>query len=216
MKNTILILIVFCAIKLTAQSADIETLLYNLPDVSFKKIETPEGFEAAYELKIRQPIDHKNPSRGQFYQRAYLTHKGLDRPTIMCTEGYQRPKNRMYELTEMLSANQIDIEHRYFGESIPAEKDYQFLNLEQATADLHHINQLFKQIYYGKWISTGISKGGQTTIYYKYFYPNDVDVSVPYVAPLNLATEEKEFIHSLIQWALKNAAKRFTISKNAS
>ena len=32
----------------------------------------------------------------------------------------------------------------------------------------------------------GISKGGQTTIFHRYFYPADVDISVPYVAPLNL------------------------------
>jgi hypothetical protein len=46
-------------------------------------------------------------------------------------------------------------------------------------------------VYQGKWLSTGISKGGQTTIFYRYFYPEDVDVSVPYVAPLNLALEEQ-------------------------
>ena len=31
----------------------------------------------------------------------------------------------------------------------------------------------------------GISKGGQTTIYYKYFYPGDVELAVPYVAPMD-------------------------------
>ena len=50
---------------------------------------------------------------------------------------------------------------------------------------------LFKQIYTGKWVSTGISKGGQTTIFFKYYYPDAVDVWVPYVAPLNLEQEDK-------------------------
>lgn len=171
--------------------ASLETQLFNLPDVVFKKIDTPNGFEAAYELKIRQPLDHQHPENGYFYQRAFLTHKGYDRPTVICTEGYDRPRNRVYELTELLGANQLDVEHRYFGESVPDSIDYQYLNLEQATADLHHINQLFRQIYSGKWLSTGISKGGQTTIFYRYFYPDDVDVSVPYVAPLNLELEDK-------------------------
>ncbi len=197
MKNILTFIIILMAFNVIAQSANIEAQLFNLPDVSFKKIKTPEGFGAAYELKIRQPIDHTAPEKGHFYQRAYLTHKGFDRPTIICTEGYQRPANRMYELTELLSANQIDVEHRYFGESIPENADYEYLNLEQATADLHHINQLFRQIYDGKWISTGISKGGQTTIYYRYFYPNDVDVSVPYVAPMNMALEEKRIYEFL-------------------
>ena len=179
------------------QPANLESQLFNLPDVQFKKIDTPEGFAAAYELKIRQPIDHKAPQKGHFYQRVFLTHNGFDQPTVICTEGYQRPRNRLYEVTKMLNANQLDVEHRYFGESIPETMDYQYLNLEQATADLHHINQLFRKIYSGKWVSTGISKGGQTTIYYRYFYPNDVDVSIPYVAPMNLALEEKRIYEFL-------------------
>ena len=166
--------------------------MYNL-----KKVKTPEGFSASYELKIKQPIDHQNLEKGYFYQRVFLTHKSFGSPTVICTEGYQRPRNRMYELTKLIGANQLDVEHRYFGASIPDELNYEYLNLEQATADLHHINQLFKKIYTGKWISTGISKGGQTTIYYRYFYPNDVDVSVPYVAPLNLALEEKRIYEFL-------------------
>ncbi|MEZ4963002.1 MAG: S28 family serine protease [Saprospiraceae bacterium] len=176
---------------------NLDDRLFLLPDVIFEKIDTPDGFEAAYELKVKQPLDHKNPSKGFFFQRVFLTHKGFDRPTVICTEGYQRPKNRLYELTEMLEANQLDVEHRYFGESMPDSLDYQYLNLEQVAADLHHINQIFRQLYTGKWISTGISKGGQTTIYYRYFYPDDVDVSVPYVAPLNLALEEKRIYNFL-------------------
>ncbi len=194
MKNLLTIFGFFCASNLLpAQNAasDIETALFNLPDVSFKKIDSPDGFEAAYELKIRQPLDHKHPEKGHFYQRVFLTHKGFDRPTVICTEGYDRPTNRVYELSRLLNANQLDVEHRYFGASIPEKLDYQYLNLEQATADLHHVNEIFRQIYKGKWVSTGISKGGQTTIYYRYFYPADVDVSVPYVAPLNLELEEK-------------------------
>ncbi len=195
MKHLLTTFILICFAKtLSAQpvaGANIETALFNLPDVIFKKIDTPDGFEAAYELKIRQPIDHKHPEKGHFYQRVFLTHKGFDRPTVICTEGYERPTNRVYELTRLLNANQLDVEHRYFGESKPEKIDYQYLNLEQATADLHHVNEVFREIYKGKWVSTGISKGGQTTIYYRYFYPADVDVAVPYVAPLNLELEEK-------------------------
>ncbi|MFH0992464.1 MAG: hypothetical protein V1799_20890 [bacterium] len=38
--------------------------------------------------------------------------------------------------------------------------------------------------------SKGVSKGGHTTLLYRYYFPNDVDVSVPYVAPVNLAQED--------------------------
>jgi PS-10 peptidase S37 len=164
--------------------------LFVLPDVIFTETEAPKGFEAAYELRIRQPLDHNDPEKGHFYQRAFLTHKGFDRPMVIAAEGYQRPANRIYELTRLLGANQVDVEHRYFGVSLPDSIDYRYLNLKQTTADLHHINEIFRQIYTEKWVSTGISKGGQTTIYYRYFYPDDVDVSVPYVAPLNLSAED--------------------------
>lgn len=179
------------------QPSNIESLLFLLPDVVFKRIETPPGFQSAWELKIRQPVDHGNPAAGFFYQRAFLSHTDLNRPLVLCTEGYQRPRNRVYELTELLSANQIAVEHRFFGESLPDSLDYRHLTLEQAAADLHHVNQLFRQVYQGKWLSTGISKGGQTAMYYRYFYPEDVEVCVPYVAPLNLELEEKRIYHFL-------------------
>lgn len=132
-----------------------------------------------------------NPDSGHFYQRVYLSHRGFERPTVLVTEGYHRHQNRIYELSTLLNANQIIVEHRYFGASTPDTMDYTYLNLEQVTADLHRINQLLRNIYDTQWISTGISKGGQTTIYYRYFYPEDVEVSVPYVAPLNLVLEDE-------------------------
>lgn len=189
MKHLLPLLLLLTSGLLTAQE-NLAVKLFELPDVVFSQIDTPAGYAAAYELRIKQPIDHQNPAAGHFYQRVFLSHRGFDRPTVMATEGYNRGQNRIYELTEYIGGNQIDIEHRYFGESIPDNPDYQYLNLEQATADLHRINQLFRQIYPGKWLSTGISKGGQTTIFYRYLYPEDVDVSVPYVAPLNLAPED--------------------------
>lgn len=181
--------LVFLCTLSSAQS-ELEMKLFELPDVIFKQIETPEGYTSAYELKIKQPIDHDNPSRGTFYQRVFLSHRSYDAPTAMITNGYGRPSNRLTEVAELCNANQIQIEHRYFLESSPDSLDYDYLNFKQVTADLHHINQLFKQIYAGKWISSGISKGGTTTIFYRYLYPEDVDISIPYVAPVNHSTED--------------------------
>lgn len=169
-----------------AQVDPIEKHLFELPDLIFKPIEAPEGFVAAYELQIKQPLDHENPEKGHFYQRAYLSHRSFDAPMVLATEGYSRPSNRMYELTNYLEANQLDVEHRYFGTSVPDSLDYRFLKLKQVAGDLHRIRTLLGRIYEQPWVSTGISKGGQTTIFYRYFYPNDVAASVPYVAPLNL------------------------------
>jgi len=176
---------------LHAQTSRLDTLLYELPDVIFTKIETAKDFKATYELQIKQPVDHSDPSKGHFYQRVFLSHKGFEQPTIMITEGYGRPNNRISELTELINGNQILIEHRYFGTSITDSLDYNYLTLEQVTGDLHHINSIFKNIYKSKWLSTGVSKGGATTLFYRYFYPDDVDVSGNYVGPINNAFEDK-------------------------
>lgn len=191
MKKILLLLLTVVSFQVMAQQAvSIEDLLFDLPDLKFKKVSNPDDKYPVFECFIRQPLDHKNPEKGSFYHRLELTHRGFGKPTVMATQGYNLNRGRN-EVSEILDANYINIEHRYFGESVPEPLDWQYLNLENATADLHHINQIFKQIYKGSWVSTGISKGGQTTIFYRYFYPNDVDVSIPYVAPLNTDFEDK-------------------------
>ena len=198
-KKRIIIILFFSGLNIYAgaQNESLEYLLFELPDVIFKETDPPNGFEKAYELQIKQQVDHNDPSAGTFYQKGYLSHKGFDRPTVMITEGYSIYGNYPYELTRFLDANQIQIEHRFFGASVPDTLDYDYLNLSQASADLHYINQLFRKIYQGKWLSTGISKGGATTIFYRYYYPDDVDVSVPYVAPVNKAFEDERIYHFL-------------------
>ena len=180
------------ALVLSAQADEkkLERALYDLPDLSFTKISQPGQFPVQYGLRIRQFVDHNDPSKGYFFQRVILTHRGFERPTVMNTQGYELNFGKS-ELEVALEANSLNIEHRFFGESRPDSMLWKYLTLEQATADLHHINQLFKNLYKGKWISTGISKGGQTTIFYKYFYPTDVDVWVPYVAPFNNSLEDQ-------------------------
>ena len=177
--------------NVSAQNVQIEKVLSELPGVTFKELETKGNFEKGYELKIKQPLDHQNPEKGYFYQRVFLSHKGFDKPMVMYISGYSQHRAYETELSKLLGGNQLSIEHRFFGTSVPDTLDYSYLNIEQATADLHHINQLFKRIYKNKWVSTGISKGGATTIFYKYFYPEDVDAGVPYVAPINTGFEEK-------------------------
>jgi hypothetical protein len=197
MKKAFLFSIAFvCSISAYSQS-DLEKKLFEFCDVMFEKIETAKGFEASYKLMIKQPLDHNDASKGSFYQKVYLNHRNVDSTTVQITEGYNRSSNRIYELTDFVEGNQVTVEHRFFGESLPDSLMYDYLNFEQATSDLHLINQLMKQIYNGKFIASGISKGGTTTIMYRYFYPNDVTVSIPYVAPLNHELEEKRIYHFL-------------------
>jgi hypothetical protein len=109
---------------------------------------------------------------------------------IMETEGYNgRAPNS--ELQKILGANEINIEFRYFNKSRPDSLQWQYLTFEQAVQDLHHINKVFRTLYASKWISSGISRGGQTTLIYRYFYPDDVDASIPYVAPMPNDIEDR-------------------------
>lgn len=148
------------------------------------------GFENVYDIRILQPLDHEHPEKGQFEQRIYLYYKGRKNPVVLVTEGYNL-YDRKYELADILDANQISVEYRYFGESAPENGDWQYLTNTQAANDLHHIRKQFGKVFKKEWVSTGISKGGTTTMMYKALFPNDVDASVNYVGPLPLAQEDR-------------------------
>ena len=189
-------LISFIQLKAQSDEQALERALYNLPDVQFKNVTKPRDKYLTYMLEIKQPLDHQHPENGYFYQSALLMHKGFSKPVVMETEGYELYPGGN-ELEKILDANDIDIEFRYFGKSRPDSLQWQYLTFAQVTADLHHINQLLKTIYSGKFVTTGISRGGQTSIYYRYYYPNDVDVTVPYVAPLPNNLEDKRIFQFL-------------------
>lgn len=168
-----------------------------------RPLETSE-FSEKYVTYFTQPLNHRHPEKGSFRQRVIVSHVGFDRPTVIVTEGYGaayalRSQYRE-ELSKLLNANMIFVEYRYFLESTPEPKDWQYLTAENSADDLHTITTAFKNIYPGKWIATGISKGGQTTLLYRTFYPDDVDISVPYVAPLCYGVEDgrhEPFLHKV-------------------
>jgi PS-10 peptidase S37 len=196
MKICLVLIFSLSLIRVAAQSdeAVLERRLFDLPDLAFKKVSNAGDPYLKYELTIRQPLDHLHPEKGSFYQHVILLHKGFGHPTVMETQGYSIYDGRN-EIEKVLDANDLNIEYRFYGRSLPDSMRWECLTIEQATADLHAINLLFRKIYKGKWISTGISKGGETTLYYKCFYPDDVDLSVPYVAPLDNSLEDLRIYH---------------------
>lgn len=146
--------------------------------------------ETKVDLMFTQPIDHENPDNGTFQQQVHLLHKDFSKPVVFWIEGYASRGNIEQEITKLLDANQIMVEHRYFGESVPDSLDWNYLDIKQSAADHHRIVETFRTIYPGKWVNSGISKGGQTTMYHRRFYPDDVDASICYVAPLNFSDQE--------------------------
>ena len=202
------ILFGFCLLiissSLSSQSIENELKsLAKLTDFTVQKLETDTFCYEKYLLVCKQNVDPNNPLAGKFEQRVFLSHKSISRPVVVITEGYAANyashADYKNELSSYLNANQICIEHRYFGQSIPRPLDWNQLTIANAAADDHRIVTILKKIYTDKWISTGISKGGQTCLYYRYFYPDDVDISVPYVCPLNFSKADRRVYRFLEQ-----------------
>jgi len=170
-----------------ARQVPVYDLLRQIPGAEVREIAPDSMFRSAWEVMIPQPVDHKHKWKGSFKQRIWVSYRDSLSPVVMITEGYSAGRNYVSELARLTGANQIIVEHRYFGKSVPDTLNWRYLNIRQAAADHHHIYELFHRAWPGKWISTGISKGGQTTMYFKYFYPQDADICVPYVGPLNFA-----------------------------
>ena len=198
---------------LSAQT-ELQNKFKEIPEITeVKTLETTE-FAEKYVTYFTQPIDHEHPELGTFRQRVIVSHVGFDRPTVFVTEGYggtygMNPKYRE-ELSKWFNTNMIFVEYRYFLESTPEPRDWHYLTAKSSADDLHAIRNAFKQIYPGKWISTGISKGGQTTTLYRAFYPDDVDISVPYVAPLCYGVEDGRH-EPFLRYQVGTAEERKTI-----
>lgn len=183
-----------------------------------------------YYIKYKQPIDHDNPALGTYEQQVVLTYVGKAAPTILHTQGYalagEHGKNHnrldsivapqfMYEFASGLNTdgsinfttNCVQVEYRYHGFSLPEgdANSFKYLSAKQQSADLHNIvTDLKKALLKGKWLSTGVSKNGMTTYDYAYYYPGDVDVYVPFVAPLLFQNEDMRIGDYMINSAVKD------------
>ena len=190
--------IVLLCSSLTLTQNDLKERLESLPQIlSVERIQSDPEYTEAFLIFIEQPFDHQNPDGKKFKQKFYLSHKDFNLPVVIELDGYNIDYNRRNELASILKCSKIVVEHRYFGKSVPDSIDWNYLTIEQSANDHHKIIETLKEIYYDKWVTTGISKGGQTTYIHKYFFPDDADASVCYVAPLNLAEEDPRIYHFL-------------------
>jgi len=168
----------------TTVATDLKKRLEDLfPKSEITEMKNLDGYSESYQLVLDEPLDHKHPEKGTFKHFIYLSHVDFNSPMVIETEGYaaRYVKN---EVSKLLNANQVIVEYRFYGKSRPNPVQWQYLTNDQAIADYHDITTKLKELYKEKWISTGISKGGETTLIYKSKYPYDVDVAMPYVAPL--------------------------------
>lgn len=146
-------------------------------------------------LEIEQPADHAAPGGPAFPQFASLLWKGPGRPVVLATNGYgasRRPG--LSEPAALLDANQLTVEHRFFGPSTPSPPDWSRLTIGQAAADHHRVVESLRPVLGGRWVSAGASKGGMTAVYHRRFYPADVDGTVAYVAPISTSTSDPAYV----------------------
>ena len=176
----------------TIEVSNFEKLAYIKNIVSVEKRDLVSHFDENYEMWFEQPIDHNDLTKGTFKQRVFLGFENDTLPVIVELRGYGIGPESAGELANHYKANQLTIEHRYFNNSRPENIKWNTLTLENAAKDQKIIIDAIKKSLYpnAKFVSTGISKGCQTTMAHRRYFPNNVDASVCYVGPLNYQRED--------------------------
>ncbi|WP_242155865.1 S28 family serine protease [Aestuariivivens sediminis] len=179
----------------TSTQADKSTFekLASIPIVvKIEKRDPISHFDENYEIWFEQPIDYNDLSKGTFKQRVYLGFENTNKPVIVNLRGYGIGNDKANELADHYKTNQLTIEHRYFNTSRPENIDWNTLTIANAARDQARIIDAIRQAVYphSKFISTGISKGCQTAMAHRRFFPKNVDACVCYVGPLNFQRED--------------------------
>lgn len=169
----------------TGEPADILDQLRAIDGLDVEERDSPAPGYRYFVMTFMQAADHLDPEGLKFAQRLLLLHRDSAAPLVLATAGYfvDPKKPGLSEPSVLLEANQLIVEHRFFVPSRPDPADWSTLTIEQAAADLHAITGVFKPIYPERWLATGGSKGGMTAVYFRRFYPDDVDATIAYVAP---------------------------------
>jgi len=167
--------------------------------VKRRKAEGSLDYKEQLSMSFRQDVNHEVQGGETFQQRVCILFRGFDRPTIFVTEGYFWSKfNDAEDLGVNLNANMVHVEHRNFGQSYNQDKgQWQYETAAQTSADLHAVYQALKPILKGKWMSTGTSKNGITSIQYAYYYPNDMSLAAAFCSPFMLNLNDERYGHYL-------------------
>ena len=176
---------------------DLLERLKALPGVDVTEIEPQYDFLRTFEIDLTQPVNHHDPDGQTFKQRIYLSHRNESAPMVLHPSGYSVSARSIQEIVDFYTVNHISVTHRYMAESKPQPIDWQYLTIEQAAADHHRVVTLFKQIYNGIWISTGASKSGQTALFHRRFYPDDVQGTITFGSPILFSSTDPRFDHFL-------------------
>ncbi len=167
---------------------DILDELRAIPGMTAEESTTMAPGYRFFVMTYAQPADHQAPAGPQFTQRLTLLHRDYAAPVVVHNSGYfVSTSGRRSQVTRLIEGNQLAMEHRYFSPSRPDPADWTLLTIEQAANDQHRITQALKATIYrdSKWLTTGASKGGMTSLFHRRFFPDDVDATVAFVAPFD-------------------------------
>lgn len=175
---------------------------------SVKSIGVPEDQQRWLQscmIYYHQPLQHDNPSLGTVPLRALLTviveGQYKDKVVQMSIGGYDldqtlvdypnvnydaQSNTSLAEIAAYNSGHVLRPEHRFFGTSCPEKpmENIQYCEAKEAAADFHALAEAVKKVFNGKWVISGVSKGGIATAIQHAYYPDDADCFIPYVAPI--------------------------------
>ena len=175
-----------------------------IDSISYYSTDPAAPNTSTYVIYFHQPMKHAVPDGPSFPMRALITVDNRMDPTtavnhVYCT-GYELSQSFVEnpdltfknetntcaeEIANRYKANFISIEHRYFAYSAPPQcwTYLDDLRAEEAAEDFHNLFVALKKVLKGKWVMSGVSKGGITTLLQHTFHPEDMDIYVPYSAP---------------------------------
>jgi pimeloyl-ACP methyl ester carboxylesterase len=112
----------------------------------------------------------------------------------------------MYQLAEQYRALLVDVEHRFYGQSIPtpdvSTKNMQYLSSSQALADLARVIDFIKsdlKTSNSKVLTIGGSYPGNLAAWFRLKYPSSTYASIASSAPLTAQTNFPEYMDVVAQ-----------------
>lgn len=146
-----------------------------------------------YRCLIKQPCDHERPDGGFFYQRFCLFYQSDSAAVVVVTTGGGLDSLCRSEAAVLLKANQVVVETRYCGESVPeGGVDWNTLTMKQVAADVHCVTEGLKTVFPRNYfVSAGRGQGGLEALFHRRYYPQDVEQTILYNTPFCMGAPDK-------------------------
>lgn len=165
------------------------------PDTAMVNRKEKMPYKEQWSMYFNQAQDHNNEDGETFKQQVCILFRGFDRPTIYVTEGYEwRGFKDNRDLAYNINANIVVVEHRNYGGSHNQDwGKWNYQTAKQASDDLHAVYQALKPLFKGKWMCSGTSKNGLTSIIYAYHYPQDMTMAAAFCTPFKISNHDTRF-----------------------